>query len=327
LTQFITPLEKFGSEKQEKKVNEKLSHRARAAFLDALRQLGIQPDTPKISLPNLPDQPHYVGIWLIKQYARSSKTGSQDFLPVMVYLNSQSSDIKVKANGFSDWLSYPQALLAIAQGKAEGFDKEGKALPFIEKHINEVARLGDTILFCHSQKLRNAWDWLQDTKINTELITFNNKENSIQSATEWPTLRVVRIRDEEETPEWYGQKDDDIGLPKGLFQISERVFGSSHGKSGKFQSSPRSSKIAAYTTAKEKSYDPEPEDFAWNPGLYELTVAYKQPDDEAWLWASVAHELRDMSLNYNEATAMPLPLHLANQIKEYTLPLDDFDED
>jgi hypothetical protein len=33
------------------------------------------------------------------------------------------------------------------------------------------------------------------------------------------------------------------------------------------------------------------------------------------------------NLNYDELTALPLPLHLAKQLKEYTLPLPEEDEE
>jgi hypothetical protein len=72
-----------------------------------------------------------------------------------------------------------------------------------------------------------------------------------------------------------------------------------------------------------KDYDPAPTASTWNPGLFDLTVACMQPGDETWIWAAVTHELRNMALNYDEATALPLPLHLAKQMREYTFPLLD----
>ncbi len=328
ITQFITPLPPSKSPKQKKKLLELLSHRATASVLDLLRQLGVQSGKPEIPLEQLPKVLHYAGLWLIKQYVPSSATRTQQFLPVIVYMNSASSDIKVMANGFADWLPYQEALLSIAQGKATGFDKTYKALPFIRKYLQELNRLGDVVVLCHSHNLRGTWKWLQDGKISIDSFTLDKRQPT-QPVTQWKHLRIVRIRDSQnhETPEWYGQQGDNVGLPKGLFQINERVFASTADKSGKFKSSPRASKIASYTSAKGKVFDPEPDKPAWNPGLFELTVACKQPDDEAWIWAAVAHELRNMALNYDEATALPLPLHLAKQLKEYTLPLPDEEEE
>lgn len=328
ITQFITPLPAFKSEKQEKKLLEQLAHRAKACFLDLLRQLGVQAGKPEIHLKNVPVPLHYAGLWLVKQYSASSATRIQQFLPVIVYMNSASTDMKVMANGFTDWLPYREAVLAIAQGKATGFDKEYKALPFIQKHLKELAGLGDVIVLCHAQKLRRTWKWLQNRNITTDAFTVDERQ-PVQPIERWKGLRIVRIRDSQghETPEWYGQDGEKVGLPKGLFQINERVFASTADKSGKFKSSPRASKIASYTSAKGKVFDPEPDKQAWNPGLYEITVACKQPHDEAWIWAAVAHELRSMTLNSTEATALPLPLHLAKQLKEYTLPLPEEDED
>jgi hypothetical protein len=61
---------------------------------------------------------------------------------------------------------------------------------------------------------------------------------------------------------------------------------------------------------------------AWNPGLFELTIAARQQDDTPELWAAITHKLRQAAPQYDEATALPLPLHLAQAVKEYVLLTD-----
>jgi len=322
LTQFITPEKSDKQADDEEKAS--LPHRAKASILDMIRQLGVQIGKPKIALDDLPDPLHYVGLWLIKQYASSSPTRTQQMLPVLVYMASNTTGIKATAPGL-DWLSYSEALLAIAQGKTKGFqlNELRKAMPVIRKKIEEVASLGHTLLLCHAQNSRQMWSWLANKKITIDNLAFGN--GNPQPITDWPELRIVRVRDSQgnETPEWYAQDEDKIGFAKGLFQMTDRVFASTYDK-GKQQKgiSPSISKAKDWKGLKMKeSRPPLPGTNAWNPGLFELTVAGLQPDDKAWLWAVVAHELRNIALHYDEPTALPLPLHLAKQMKEYSLSL------
>lgn len=125
---------------------------------------------------------------------------------------------------------------------------------------------------------------------------------------DWPGLRIVRVRSnaQSETPQWYATQNDRIGLSKGLFQISERVFASTYGKPVQF-------KMVSTKVSKVE----RPSAVAWNPSIYEMTIAAMQPGDNPGQLATVAHELRDISIQYEDATALSLPLHLASLMQEY----------
>lgn len=332
VTQFITPIKPATTDEKEEETRKNLAHRARASFLDLLRQLGVQAGEPQIPLPQLPEPLHYVGLWLIRKNAPSSATRMKQILPVLVYMSSDSLEIKAIAHGLKDWQSYSQTLLNIAQGKAGGFDKPRQAMPFIKEKLNEVVSLGEgnTLLLCHAQKFRQAWSWLNNTNIMIDQLAFGKEKPQSISKTQWKGLRIVRIRDSinSETPEWYAQKEDnEYGFAKGLFKMGARVFASTYGKPPQFSKySKRTSKISFSTNSEGKQCDPAPYVPAWNPGLFELTVACIQPGDDAWTWAAVAHELRNLALHYDAtATALPLPLHLGKLMEEYTLPLPDSD--
>ncbi len=61
-----------------------------------------------------------------------------------------------------------------------------------------------------------------------------------------------------------------------------------------------------------------------------MTVAAMQPGDDPTQLAGIAHELRDISLQYEAATAQPLPLHLASLMREYVQIIsseEDSDDD
>ena len=324
LTQFITP-ESTKKTKDENKAS--LPHRAKASFLDILRQLGVM-GKPNLPLKGLPDPLNYVGIWLIKQYAKSSATRIQQKLPVLVYMASNTHEIKAIAPDLGDkWLPYQEALLKIAQKQSTGFNYKGNIMSFIKEKLNDVTALGDTLLLCNAQNLRFTWTWLQNIKITTDKLAFETE--TPQPITNWKGLRVVRIRSSQshETPEWYAQREEEFGFAQGLFKITERVFASTYNKPKQFKKlSPLLSKTADSTGSKGKTYTPAPHTYAWNPGLFEMTVACIQPGDEIWQWASVAHELRNIAIHHDEPTALPLPLHLAKQIGEYTLSLEEQEE-
>jgi len=301
-----------------------IAHRAEAAFLDLLRQLGVQSGAPHIPLEGLPAPLNYVGLWLIKK---------PFFLPVFVHLRSDSAECRVLAPGLRQEASgpslgvlpYSQALKAIAQGNVNGFDywQKRQMTDFIRQTIEQdIVPLGDTLLLCHAQNTRTIWPWLANTRMTMDSLAFGWEQP--QSITTWPGLRIVRIRDagQHETPEWYAENEEAFGFSKGLFQMGERIFGSTVQKSDKFKYSPRLSKVSTWSLPgkgdrKPASRSPEAQKFAWNPALYELTAAALQPGDTPWQWAAVAHELRQFASHYDEPTAMPLPLHLAKLVKEY----------
>lgn len=322
--------------------NANLSHRALNGFLDLLRQLGVQAHPPKIVIETpqsradkkvgrqekkdiLPAPLHYVGLWLIKQNAPTSADGSIQRVPIMVDMASNSAEIKAIALGFDNWLPYREALLKIAQGEARGVARLEQAIPFIQQKLRgDVLALRDTLLLCHAQNLRSAWSWLTNGNITRDTVAFGKEKP--QSITHFKRLRIVRVRDSQshETPEWFAQKEDEHGFAEGIFQMGERVFASTYNKPVQFKKlSVNLSKVSSWTTKKGKIFEPSPDAYFWNPGLVELTVACIQPDDEVLPWAAIAHELRHLALHYDEALKLPLPLHLAKQIGDYVLLIDN----
>lgn len=318
ITQFITPNPK------------NLSHRAKSAFLDLLRQLGVQAAPPQILIEKtkLPEKLNYVGLWLIKQNYPTSADGSIQRVPVLVYMASNTSEIKAIAPGFEKWLPYREALLKIAKGEAKGFQKPEEAMiPFVKPKLEEVLSLGDTLLLCHAQNLRSAWSWLANKNITLDKVAFGKEKP--EAITHFKGLRIVRVRDNQsyETPEWYAQKGDEKGWSEGIFAMGERVFASTYNKPMQYQVPKDLSRVSSSKTTKGKSLPPSPDTYYKNPGLVEVTVACIQPGDDIQSWAFLAHELRHLALNYDEALKIPLPLHLAKQMEEYVLLIDNEEEE
>jgi hypothetical protein len=250
-------------------------------------------------------------------------------LPVLVHLATDTPAVKAIAPGFDTWLPYSEALLAIGREYARGFDHPRKAMPFIRQTLDRDL-VGNTLLLCHAQNLRRAWPWIGNSKIARDELAFGDE--ALQHVAHWPGIRVVRVRDSAgyETPEWYADDGSVQGFACGLFRMGDRVFASTHGKPNQFKHLSTSlSKAEAWTSQRGKHFSPAPDAHAWNPSLFELTVACLQPEDQgnAWPWAALTHELRQMAFHYDQATALPLPLHLAQLMEEYVLPLDERDEE
>ncbi len=320
-----------------------LPHRALNGFLDLLRQLGVQPAPPNIIIQlqkqrvdskgktknihqryDFSEKLNYVGLWMIKQNSPTSADGSIQRVPVMVYMAANTTDIKAIAPGFQGWLTYREALLKIACGEAKGFKRVEEAIMrFVRPKLQEVTALGDTLLICHAQNLRKAWQWLNNGNITSDRVAFG-RENPLDITRVDRNLRIVRVRDSQghETPEWYAPKGDEQGWTKGLFKMGDRVFASTYNKPKQFQTPLNLSKVSSSTTTKGRELDASPHRYFWNPGLVELTVACIQPNDEIFPWAALTHELRHLALHYDEALKLPLPLHLAKQIEDYVLLLE-----
>jgi hypothetical protein len=303
-------------------------HRIAQAWSDLLRQLGVQLTRPAFASRAwaIPEPLNYVGIWLIKQSRPTARTGYPQQIPVMVWMASDSDEVRAFAPGFPEWLPYGQALLALA--RLDLFERrgrnEGQAMQFIQQTLlQHVLSLGNVLLLTDAQNLRGTWKWLQNGHLDPDHIQLGVAPPV--PIDRWPGVRHVQVRtaDAGETPECFGAQPDTQGFPKGLWRMSERVFASTSGKPATQQHMLGNlSKLHPWRSA-NREYPPKPDAHVWNPSLVEFTVAAKQPSDDPALWAAVAHGLRFMASHYQDALVHPLPLHLADQMEEYVLPMQD----
>jgi hypothetical protein len=332
------------NKREQKEINnllEELPQKAITSFLDLLRSLGVQIAPPSIVIPlaTLPDPINYVGLWLVNRTSKTSAHGKQQIIPIMVKIRSDSQLIEATFNGLSDnnslpkWIPYDEALRKIntegisITGDNNELKREIKA--FIKRMLTSKELRGkDTLLLCDAQNIRRYWTWLQDTQISQEGVVFGTESPQLM-----PKLRVVRVRQGGETPEWYAlhntkkQKvklfDNLVELEQisvateGLFYLdnNERIFLSIGEKSN--------------TMPKEKldfSKLDKPQLHWSNPAILELTVACIQPGDKPEHWAILTHELRRMALQYKDTLARPIVLHLAAQMADYVLMVSEEDE-
>jgi hypothetical protein len=145
-----------------------------------------------------------------------------------------------------------------------------------------------------------------------------------------PKLRVVRVRQDGETPEWYALHDQEKQKVK-LFDNLLELEQISVATEGLFNTNSNE-RIFLSIGQKSNTMPKEKRDFSkldkpqlhWsNPAILELVVACIQPKDEPWHWAVLTHELRRMALQYKDTLARPIVLHLAAQMGDYVLMVDE----
>lgn len=332
VTQFITTQLEYDESQSNDEKGEKstLEHRALSAVLDGLRQLGTIGDWPDTSPRGR--GVNILAIWMMRR--NSTEQGSKGYqVPVIVRLLEHSNVVEAISPGFDDWMPYRQALLKLA--KIDALKPQGNATIdyalYIRAQIEDsLSPSADTLVLCQAQNLRSVWPWLANSRIVADAVSFDPKNPRTTIPIEdLPGLRIIRIRDAQgnETPEWFAQDDERQSASQGIFQIGERVFASIHEKPKQFTKySHYFSKVEPWTSPKrpDKVHDAQPQKATWTPGLYELTVAALQVEDfgDPTMWVNLVHELRESNVQYTDATALPLPLHLAKLMDEYIIGLE-----
>lgn len=289
-----------------------LPHTAKAAVLDALRQIGVLPELPHLDKKVFARPVNYAGFWILKPGGKP-----ETFLPIVIRIPADGLSVSAKARGMSEFLPYAEFLIALAnkgwnclQSK-DRYQAGGVLKSWLQ---NDLAGDEDLLLLLAPQNSRQCWSWLSNPNLTADAIRFNSFEAGNAPA-ELPFLRVVNIRTDErsETPEHFAENSFD-GKPSflsGVYPIHERAFYSLAGKP-----------VTQSKLRRDAEKSTRPEMSAWNPSLIEMNAAFLQPNDEPQNWAKLAHLLRNVSANFADETKLPLPLHLAKKADEY---LPDFE--
>jgi hypothetical protein len=315
-----------------------LDHRLRMAILDAIRQRGQQPQALVTSgavqsIDGDGDGPNLVGVWLIKTYAKHSSTGQAAHIPFVVLLPAGQTEILCRAPGWSDWRPYAEGLMALARNDATSYPKVRDAARFLATTIEQdLTAIGPSIVMVFRRNLSEAWPYVANKYLVPDKIRFGSED--LRPISSMPGLRLLRLRDavDQETPEWVASNGTQVSVTKGLFQIGERVFASTYARPKQFKISSERSKTQAYQVKHPKTKqivikEADPSAYSWNPAITEITVAAMQPGDDPARLAFVPHILRAQAVHFDEALALPLPLHLAKLAQEYVIPVDYERED
>lgn len=349
-----------------------LSHRVRSAWQDGLRQLGVRV-MPEHTLGNgLPANLRYAAVWMVKRRA-DGPTRLAKHVPVTVMASPVPGEPGLAAfTGWDPdsrtWIPYPDLLLRLVKDaeiplvEEETTGEDGQTFitykmwrqnldeqrqsteRYLQKMIRSL-RGQPTVLLAHGQNARMHWTWLQDGKLEPDLIKLGHAPAAFLD----PDLRLVRIRsgDGRETPRWWGNAAAGgvNGLPSGLWcppladdgERAARVFYSTTPKASTFRDSAvEADKLATRPLRQGKNKGEPTIDThipAWNPDLIEIAVAgcHEEDGDVPEAYALAMHQLRQAP-DYLDALALPLPMHLASLAQEYVLPTitdsaDEADED
>ena len=126
-------------------------------------------------------------------------------------------------------------------------------------------------------------------------------------------VRIIRIRSNQEVPDYFTElrvkvsdENSQRSSTSGIFKY-EDVYWGIHTKpnDNRYTRSFRESKINC------------PRHSFAEKDMIELYPLQLQPDDDAASWIFYTNALRDIPIQSNRSTLLPLPLHLAKGLEEY----------
>ncbi|MGW1613692.1 pPIWI_RE module domain-containing protein [Streptomyces sp. NPDC002285] len=350
-----------------------IEHRTHSSWLDGLRQLGVRVLPQHTLGDDLPDGLQYAAIWMVKR-RKDGPTRLPKHLPVAILTTPLPDAVGLAAvRGWDDaageWVPYPRFLLGLVKQAeidpdacAESDAQDGAPYPassrvtgkqwrtnlaqqrketsaFLQRVLHSL-RGQPTALITHAQNSRLHWPWLQDGRIERDLIQTGHAPAGRLD----DELRLVRVRGcgGRETAQWWGlaEPGKPHGQPAGFWAQStpppggapsrDRIFYSTTERPGTHAVSPALDRLATRVNA-AGNLTSQAGTSAWNPTLVEIAVLGCHADDdpavpglgkpdEAEALALAVHQLRQAP-DYAAALSLPLPLHLAGLAQAYVLPM------
>ena len=318
VVQSVTPEENASQNKTENAVN------------DLYRQLGVVTLLdPKQKQPNLAYTP-CVGMHLCTQVQGISNKAR--FLPLYITVDLIEGKTRVHCDAFSNQtVSYREACLEMAQlfwkSDLEQRCVAASRTPAKQKLIElknryDTPENGVLVLVQSDGNTRAVWGGISDKEISGYAMVDEYCPSQVNvGMPQSPYLfslansgvRIIRIRSNQEVPDYFTElsaKASDENLQRssasGIFKYQD-VYWGIHTKpnDNRYTWSFRESKI---------NYPKHP--FA-EKDMIELYPLQLQPGDDAASWIFYTNALRDLPIQYNQSTVLPLPLHLAKGLEEY----------
>lgn len=337
------------------------AHRARAAWLDGLRQMGASvvpmPDLPA----GLPSDTQFLAIWLAGTQ-RDSPASPRRKLPVAVLVRPDAAPgervLGWDPEAFGDvgaWTAYPRLLTrlpALARVELEELDDDPheRWVPWsvhrreleqqqavVEGFVQKVRRSREvvdhpTVMVVHAQNARQHWTWIQDGVVRRDLL----RTGMAPPGGLDPELRLVRVRtgEQRETGSWWaiGHPDGINGISAGLWTEGKhapddaRVFYSTTAKAssagGAAVSADKLAPRPLRTGERKGELTIDTGVPGWNPALVELAVlGCHQDEGDRPEVLAMALHQLRQAPDHLNALRLPLPLHLARHTQEYVLPV------
>lgn len=320
--QFINPISDSDKNNSEKNKIDK-------AVYDLYRQLGV---VSFIKLDSKQPDLIYtlcVGMHTCTQVRiRKSKKIKYSF-PLYVIVNLTDGRVLVECEAFSSKqpVSYRLACLEMSEIFWESGLNELSKTPAKHKLIdlkNNYDKKEDRVLMLvpADSNTRKMWSGISDKDINgysmedkyiPSKINVGNSESPYDLILANSGVRIIRIRNNQEVADYYtglSSKATDENMQRssttGVFKY-EDVYWGIHERLNdpRYKKSLKESKI----DCPEHSFDEK--------DMIELYPLQLQSGDNADRWIYFAKALSDISIQYGQSTALPLPLHLAKCLEEY----------
>lgn len=314
------------SEAEETNNEQKVLH----AVHDLYRQLGIVMlmDLEKVQTHKLKDV-CCVGMHVCTQVHGISNKAR--FMPVFVSVDLCTGTTRVKCDAFeNNNVNYRQACIEMAKlfwnKELEYICKNAQFSPAKQKLIEMKNRYSDVdsgaVILVHSDgNTRHLWNGISDKTIGSyssvgeympaEIDAGSNKTPYMMSLN-GTGIRIIRVRDNSEVPDYYTsqREDDNYSSATGVFKYGD-VF---------WAISPKPYDPKYNRSLKESRFDHPYADYA-EKDMIEMYPIQLQSGDNPDAWAKLVSDLCTLSIQYEQSTILPLPLHLAKNLTEYLLEI------
>lgn len=304
------------------------AERLRSSWGDLWRQLGARPDTLPPAEAGLPPA-RLLAFYIIRQN-KTRTWGATRQVPIAVLMDPDGANIRVKAPGTGDWQPLWKAQLAVGRAHIMGGQvrKPEEITAFFHEILTQDLDTSQPmLLLTAAQNCRPGWKFLNNGELIADSLRFGSR--AAQPAAEFPGLRHVRIRTEDgnETPEGYAVNETEKGHAGALWKIAPRIWFSTADKPPTASNAVRYTSMVETTQKRDGSPVPaRPGARVWNHQLIEVAAVSLQGDEDDEPWAALAHDLRWAAPHYKNVTTLPWPLHLAEQIGEYIVPVQMIEE-
>lgn len=302
------------------------------AVYDLYRQLGITHllNVEKARFHQYADV-RCVGMHIFTQIHGIGAVNKGRFLPVYVDMDLLNGKTRVQCSAFDNYsVSYREACLEMAKlfwkNDLEQLCVDACRTPAKQKLIelrNRHMNPENKVLFMANTdgNSRPLWSGMSDKSIgNCDMLGEYIPEKIDVGAQKAPFylqlansgVRIVRIRCNAEVPDYFtSRRSSEEKLEKyssatGVFQYG-KTFWSIAPK----PNDPRFNRSFVESRVTNPTHDYAEKD------MIEIYPLQLQPGDDPWEWVRYVNALRQLPIQYNQATVLPLPLHLAKNLAEY----------
>ncbi len=333
-TQFIVPWESEVEEKDSQLENSQLENRINStitsAFEDMLRQLGyLRGFDEKLILNDdaLINNSTIMAMHLFTQV--NVAYGKARYLPLCVEMDYKEGQIYVECDAFSKpRVLYREAYYELAK---LSMDRD------FEKKCNDAAKsffkhkiLGWKRIYKEDKSLlllleadgntRSLWSGITDGNISKydyekaycpKEFDVGDKDNSYKVDLNDTNIRILRIRDNAEVPDYYNNtladpENNKFSSISGLFKYQDVYWA--------IAARPNNSDYKkTYTQSKISN----PFNRFATRNIIEIYPMQLQKNDNPNEWVHLTNSLRIGAIQFDEALSKPLPNHLASKLEEY----------